>query len=295
MIGRFLESIRNTSLMVKIIGAFAVVVLLVVAGLFAARHTVEASFWHDGKGKRHHGERQDYDRAGEHGRHAYNLSLTDAKGASGLVIADNRILRHGGVTNIRHAVGTAQNVDTTAGTFDLLLRDESGTLSFKIDDNTKVFVNGIEGMSGLGADNEVTVIETRDLDGWMGRLGNGFGIFSDEGTVKSEARYLSDGGVKSIAHTVGTLQNINPQAGTFDVLLRDGSSVMSFDIGGEAEALILGLNADETIAVVRTTDADGSTDLQIMTSGEQSRGRVGMFGWSGDNDRDGRGRGRGHD
>ena len=291
VINRVLEAIRSTSLIVKLIGAFVVVALIVAAGLFAARHTVEASFWHDGKGKRH-AQSQDYDRSGKFGRTAYAKGLVDIKGTPGLVISDTRMMHNGGAQSLRYAVGNAQNVDTAAGTFDLLLLDGSGTLPFTIDDNTKVFINGREGMSGLDADSLVTVIETRDLDGWATRLGRGFGIFSDDGTVKSEVRYLSDGGVKSVSQVVGTPQNINTSAGTFELLLRDGSSVMSFELGSDAEALALGSNAENTIAVVQTTGADGSTDLQIMTGGEQSRGRV---GWFGDRDGDGRGRGRGHD
>ena len=298
MINRVLEAIRGTSLLVKMIGAFAIVALVVLVGLFAARHTVEASFWHDGKGKRHaqsQAQSHEYDRSGKFGRTAYAKGLGDMKGTPGLVISDIRRMHNGGTQNLRYAVGTAQNVDTTAGTFALLLLDGSGTLPFIIDDNTKVFINGKEGMSGLGADSLVTVVETRDLDGWATRLGRGFGIFSDDGTVRSEVRYLSDGGVKSVSQVVGTPQNINTSAGTFELLLRDGSSVMSFELGSDAEALALGLNADQTITVVQTTGADGSTDLQIMTGGERSRGRVGMFGWFGDRDGDGRGRGRGHE
>ena len=294
VINRVLEAIRSTSLIVKLIGAFVVVALLVAAGLFAARHTVEASFWDDGKGKRH-AQSHEYDRSGKFGRDAYAKGLVDKKGTPGLVISDTRMMHKGGTQSLRYAVGNAQNVDTAAGTFDLLLLDGSGTLPFTIDDNTKVFINGREGMSGLDADSLVTVIETRDLDGWATRLGRGFGIFSDDGTVKSEVRYLSDGGVKSVSQVVGTPQNIDTSAGTFELLLRDGSAVMSFELGSDAEALALGLNTENSIAVVQTTGADGSTDLQIMTGGEQSRGRVGMFGWFGDRDGDGRGRGRGHD
>ena len=294
MLNRVLEAIRGTSLLVKMIGAFAIVALVVVVGLFAARHSVEASFWHDGKGKRH-AQSQDYDRSGKFGRDAYAKSLGDMKGAPGLVISDTRMMHNGGTQSLRYAVGNAQNVDTAAGTFDLLLLDGSGTLPFTIDDNTKVFINGREGMSGLDADSLVTVVETRDLDGWTTRLGRGFGIFSDDGTVRSEVRYLSDGGVKSVSQVVGTPQNINSSVGTFELLLRDGSSVMSFELGSDAEALALGLNTENAITVVQTTGADGSTDLQIMTGGEQSRGRVGMFGWFGDRDGDGRGRGRGHE
>ena len=294
MINRVLEAIRSTSLIIKLIGVFVIVALVVMAGLFVARHTVEASFWHDGKGKRY-AQSQDYDRSGKFGRTAYATGLGDMKGALGLVISDTRMMHKGGTQSLRYAVGNAQNVDTAAGTFDLLLLDGSGTLPFAIDDNTKVFINGREGMSGLDADSLVTVVEKRDLDGWATRVGRGFGIFSDDGTVRSEVRYLSDGGLKSVSQVVGTPQNIDTSAGTFELLLRDGSAVMSFELGSDAEALALGLNTENTIAVVQTTGADGSTDLQIMTGGEQSRGRVGMFGWFGDRDGDGRGRGRGHD
>ena len=285
MIGRFLDAIRGTSLIVRLIGAFAVVAIIVAAGLFAARHTVEASFWHDGKGKRH-GEGYDYDRAGKHGRDTHSVSLNGMKSASDMVISETRIMHHGGVKSVRYAVGTAQNVDAVAGTFDLILKDGSGTLSFTIDDNTKVFINGVEGMSGLGADALVTVVETRDLDGWMTQLGRGFGLFSRDGTVRSEARYLSDDGVTSVVRVVGTPQNINAGAGTFELLLLDGSAVMAFEIGSDFEALILGLNAEETITVVQTAGADGSTDLQIAAH-SRATGRSGGFSGRFDSDRGG--------
>lgn len=298
MINRLIETVRGASLIVKLIGVLAVVAIIITAGLFAARHSVEASFWQHGKGERHHGERADYDRANKHKRHTYgnNLNAIDVDDVSSLVISDKRFMRHGGVKSVRYAVGAAQNVDTAAGTFDLMLRDGSGTLSFAIDDNTRVFINGSEGMSGLDADSLVTVIERRDLDGWAGRLGNGFGIFSDGGTVKTETRYLSDGGVKTVARAVGTPQNINASAGTFDLMLRDGSSVMSFEVGSNAEALVLGLNAEETVTVVQTTNIDGSTDVQIMAGSEHSRDKDRTSGYSrssGDHDYDGDGKRQG--
>ena len=272
---RLVEAIRGTPLIVKLIGAFAVVAIIVAAGLFAARHTVEASFWHDGKGKRH-GAGYDYGRADKHGRDTYGVNLKGMKSASSMVMSETRIMRHGGVKSVRYAVGTAHNVDAAAGTFDLMLRDGSGTLSFTIDDNTKVFINGVEGVTGLGSDALVTVAETRDMDGWMTQLGRGFGLFSRDGTVRSEVRYLSNGGVESVVQVVGTPQNINAGAGTFELLLLDGSAVMAFEIGSDAEALILGLNAEETVTVVQTTGADGSIDLQIVAHGK-SMGRSGGF------------------
>ena len=84
-----------------------------------------------------------------------------------LVLSDTRYLTDDGVKTVRKAVGTAQNIDTDAGTFDLLLRDESETLSFTIDDDTKIAIDTVEGnasLSDLSTDATTMVVEVTHPD-----------------------------------------------------------------------------------------------------------------------------------
>ena len=64
-----------------------------------------------------------------------------------------------------------------------------------------------------------------EASGHEGRGGRGgynkFGFFSktDERLVLSDTRYMTDDGVKTVRKAVGTAQNIDADAGTFDLLL----------------------------------------------------------------------------
>ena len=84
-----------------------------------------------------------------------------------LVLSDTRYMTDDGVKTVRKAVGTAQNVDADGGTFDLLLRDESETLSFTIDDDTKIVIDTVEGdasLSDLSTDATTMVVEVTHSD-----------------------------------------------------------------------------------------------------------------------------------
>ena len=73
-----------------------------------------------------------------------------------------------GVKTVRKAVGTAQNIDADEGTFDLLLRDDSETLSFAIDDDTRIATDAVEGEAGLSdlsADATTMVVQVTSPDG----------------------------------------------------------------------------------------------------------------------------------
>ena len=85
-----------------------------------------------------------------------------------LVLSDTRYMTDDGVKTVRKAVGTAQNIDTATGTFDLLLRDDSETLSFTIGDDTKIAVDTVEGgasLSDLSADATTMVVQVTQPDG----------------------------------------------------------------------------------------------------------------------------------
>ena len=139
---------------------------------------------------------------------------------------------------------------------------------------------------------------------------------------------MTDDGVKTVRKAVGTAQNIDAGAGTFDLLLRDESETLSFTIGDgtkvavdsvEGEASLSDLSIDATTMVVQVIQPDGTSEVQSVVQGDFSMaihsilGRDGFrmmprlghrdsdgfspqrffFRWFGD--RDGRGQGRGHD
>ena len=85
-----------------------------------------------------------------------------------LITSESRYLTDDGVKIVRKAFGAAQNIDADAGTFDLLLRGESETLSFIVSEDTKIAIDGVEGqasISDLSADATTMVMETAAPDG----------------------------------------------------------------------------------------------------------------------------------
>ena len=85
-----------------------------------------------------------------------------------LVLSDTRYMTDDGVKTVRKAVGTAQNIDADSGTLDLLLRDDSETLSFTIDDDTNIATDAVEGeasLSDLSADATTMVVQVTSPDG----------------------------------------------------------------------------------------------------------------------------------
>ncbi len=90
------------------------------------------------------------------------------KASERLVLSDTRYMTSDGVKTVRKAVGTAQNIDAAAGTFELLLRDDSETLSFTIDADTKIATDSVEGeasLSDLSADATTMVVQVAQSDG----------------------------------------------------------------------------------------------------------------------------------
>ncbi|MDE2686647.1 MAG: PDZ domain-containing protein [Chloroflexota bacterium] len=109
---------------------------------------------HGNMGKRAHGY--------GHG-HMGHIGMLGGVHAS-LITSESRYLTDDGVKTVLKAAGTTENIDATAGTFDLLLRDESETLSFTVNDDTKIFVQGIEGaasIADLSADTDTTTMVVR--------------------------------------------------------------------------------------------------------------------------------------
>lgn len=171
-------------------------------------------------------------------------------------------------------------------------------------------------------------------EGRSGKRGSrGYSYFgkSAESFILSDTRYMTDDGVKTVRKAAGTAQNIDASAGTFDLLLRDGSDTLSFTIGEdtriltdtvEGEATLSDLSADAATMVSQVTHPDGTIRVQSVVQGEFSlmlhsilrnhgfdrMPRIGrddsdgfsprrfFFRWRGsaDNDGDGERRGRGH-
>ena len=90
------------------------------------------------------------------------------KSADSFVLSNTRYVTDDGVKTVRKAAGTAQSIDADAGTFDLLLRDDSETLSFTIDEDTKIATDTVEGqasLSDLSADTTTMVVQVTHPDG----------------------------------------------------------------------------------------------------------------------------------
>ena len=124
-------------------------------------------------------------RGGKRGGH-YKSGIFD-KSNEQLVLSDTRYMTDDGVKTVRKAVGTAQNIDASAGTFDLLLRDDSETLSFTIDADTKISTDTAEGevtLSNLSADATTMVVEVTLLDG------------------TSEVQYVAQGEFSLLVHSI---------------------------------------------------------------------------------------------
>ena len=137
---------------------------------------------------------------------------------------------------------------------------------------------------GTSMDISITVgerDETASGGRGMKRGGFGHGSFgrSGESLVLSDTRYMTDDGVKTVRKAVGTAQNIETDAGTFDLLLRDDSETLSFTIDGdtkiatdavEGEASLSDLSAAATTMVVQVTSPDGASHVQSVVQGEFS-------------------------
>ena len=117
------------------------------------------------------GEWEESYREGRDGKRGGRANLGNSyfgKSADSFVLSDTRYMTDDGVKTVRKAAGTAQNVNESAGTFDLLLRDDSETLSFTIDEDTKIATDTVEGqatLSDLSADATTMVMQVTHSDG----------------------------------------------------------------------------------------------------------------------------------
>ena len=99
------------------------------------------------------------------GKHKFNPF---GKAAESFVLSNTRYMTDDGVKTVRRAAGTVQNINGSAATFDLLLRDGSDTLSFTVDDDTKILTDVDEGetsLSDLSTDATTMVLQVTHPDG----------------------------------------------------------------------------------------------------------------------------------
>lgn len=89
----------------------------------------------------------------------------DDDGLDGLILSETRRQTDEGVMTVRKAVGTVQSLDVARGVLNLLLADESETLSFTINEDTKVLINRSGSLGGLSATETTLVVEEIDAEG----------------------------------------------------------------------------------------------------------------------------------
>lgn len=89
----------------------------------------------------------------------------DDDGLDGLILSETRRQTDEGVMTERKAVGTVQSVDVASGVLNLLLADESETLTFTINEDTEVLINRSGSLGGLSATETTLVVEVIDAEG----------------------------------------------------------------------------------------------------------------------------------
>lgn len=89
----------------------------------------------------------------------------DDDGLDGLILSETRRQTDEGVMTERKAVGTVQSFDAARGVLNLLLADESETLTFTINDDTEVLINRSGSLGGLSSTETTLVVEVIDAEG----------------------------------------------------------------------------------------------------------------------------------
>lgn len=101
--------------------------------------------------------------------------------------------------------------------------------------------------------------------------------------IKSEVTMETDDGVQTVRTAVGTVGDLDVDAGTFSLTLKDGSETIDYLIGGETKVRInhagdlSGLNTDDLTTVVDVTDGDGGWEVRSVTQGSHAGHRLGNF------------------
>ena len=130
---------------------------------------------------------------------------------------------------------------------------------------------------------EVAVFAFRRYDGTPGHglTGQLFGM--RDGVVRSEFVTETDDGFLTTRTIVGSVENVDVEAGTFDLVPVDGTDTVHFEIDNETRVVInhdgdiSGLSSGERTLVVEVETAEGDRIVKLVSQGE-SPGHFGLKG-----------------
>ncbi|MCI0870019.1 MAG: PDZ domain-containing protein [Chloroflexi bacterium] len=96
------------------------------------------------------------------------------------------------------------------------------------------------------------------------------------GLIKSEVKLETEDGVRTLRTAVGTVGDIDVEAGTFTLVLKDGSETIAYEIDPETRVTIRragdlsGLSTDDLTTVIDIKDGDGGWKVKSVTQGVHS-------------------------
>ncbi|MDA0769319.1 MAG: PDZ domain-containing protein [Chloroflexi bacterium] len=96
------------------------------------------------------------------------------------------------------------------------------------------------------------------------------------GLIKSEVKQETEDGVRTIRTAVGTVSDIDVEAGSFSLTLKDGSEIIEYQIDDETIVTIhhvgdlASLNTDDLTTVVDMTVGGGEWKVKSVSQGEHS-------------------------
>lgn len=106
-------------------------------------------------------------------------------------------------------------------------------------------------------------------------LGQFGGAMMDK-IIKAEVKVETDEGIKTFRAATGTVSNVDIDAGTFDLTLKDGSETISYRISEDTKIVLQhegdlsGLDTDDMTFVVEVEDDAGERTVMVVAQGLQS-------------------------
>ena len=100
-----------------------------------------------------------------------------------------------------------------------------------------------------------------------------FNLTSPNGLIKSEVKSEIEDGVRTVRTAVGTVSDIDVDAGTFSLVLKDGSETIQYEIDTETKVTIQqsgelsGLNTEDLTTVIDYKDNDGLWKVKSVSQG----------------------------
>jgi hypothetical protein len=186
------------------------------------------------------------------------IEVVDGSPAAGVLMPDDVITVING-----NAVSSPEDVATIVGG-----SSPGDVLTFSV-------VRGSETL-----DVEVTVGEREadSGDGWSGFYPDHSMFYHHymlDKLIKAEFKVEADDGTRTYRAAVGTVQAVDVAAGTFDLLLKDGSETISYQVTPETmviighEGSLAGLNTEDRTAVLDVMVNDSGTwETLIVAQGE---------------------------